>query len=105
MEEVVREVFLDDVALVAQADDEIGQPVRGVHLHDVPQHGAAADLDHRLGAELRLLREAGPEPAGQDHHLELSWRAHADDSGRDLGSHWKPTGGGNLTGDMNFYAC
>src|SRR5262249_39352186 len=31
--------------------------------------GPAADLDHRLGAGLRLLGQTGPQATGQDHHL------------------------------------
>ena len=36
-------------------------------LHDVPQNGPSADFDHRLGFEVGLLAEVGPESPGQDH--------------------------------------
>ena len=36
MEEVIREVFLDYVAFVAAADNEIVNSVVGIDLHDVP---------------------------------------------------------------------
>ena len=67
VQEVVGEVFLDDVALVAQADDEFADPVGRVDLHDVPQDRLAADLDHRLGADRGFFTEACAEAAGQDH--------------------------------------
>ena len=57
VQEVVGEVLLDDVALVAAADDEVVDAVLRVDLEDVPEDGAAADLDHRLGAEARSLHE------------------------------------------------
>ena len=66
VEEVVGEELLDDVALVAEADDEVGDAVLGVDLEDVPEDGPAADLDHGLGAESGLLRDASAEAAGED---------------------------------------
>ena len=51
VQEVVGEVLLDDVALVAAADDEVVDAVRGVELEDVPEDGQTADLDHGLGAK------------------------------------------------------
>ena len=38
VQEVVREVLLDDVLLVACADDELVKTVVAVQLHDVPQN-------------------------------------------------------------------
>ena len=65
VQEVVREILLDDVALVAAADHEIVDAVGGVDLHDVPQDGAAADLDHRLGPDGGFFAEARPKSAGE----------------------------------------
>lgn len=66
MQEVVREVFLDDVLLVACADDEFVVAVVAVQLHDVPEDGHPPQLHHGLGLELGFFADAGPEPAGQD---------------------------------------
>jgi hypothetical protein len=66
---VVREELLDDVALVAQADDEVVDPVGRVDLHDVPEDRLVADLDHRLRAHAGLLAHARAEAAGEDHGL------------------------------------
>ena len=46
VEKVVREVFLDDVAFVAAADDEVINAVRRIHFEDVPQNRATSDLNH-----------------------------------------------------------
>ncbi|MOA60389.1 hypothetical protein D3C78_1852500 [compost metagenome] len=52
VQEIVREVFLDYVALVTKADHEIVDPIVGIRFHDVPDDRLAADLDHRLGAKM-----------------------------------------------------
>ncbi len=63
---------LDDLPLVAQGDNEIGEALAGVQLHDVPEDRVAADLDHRLGAGLRFLGQAAADASGQDGNLHLS---------------------------------
>ena len=57
VQEVVREIFLDDVLLVARADDELVKTVVAVELHDVPQNRHPAQLHHGLGLELRLFTD------------------------------------------------
>ena len=44
----------------------------GIELHDVPEEGPAADLDHRLGPDVGFLRESAAETAGQYHRLHES---------------------------------
>jgi hypothetical protein len=66
VQEIVVEIFLDHIALVAAADHELVQAVGGVDLHDVPQDRHPADLDHRLGPDRGLLAEARAESPGQD---------------------------------------
>ena len=41
----------------------------GVHLHDVPEDGTSADLDHRLRPEFGLLAESRSQAAAQNHHF------------------------------------
>ena len=65
----VGEVLLDVLALVAEADDEVAEPVVRVVLHDVPEDRSVADLDHRLGPDLGLLREPAADAAGEYHDL------------------------------------
>ena len=59
VQEVVGEVFLDDVALEAAADDEVRDAVRRVDLHHVPEQWLAADFDHRLRTQHGLFAEPG----------------------------------------------
>ncbi len=69
VEVVVGEVLLDQIALVAQADHELLDPVGRIELHDVPEDRFAADLDHRLGAHRGLLAQPRAVSPGQDHRL------------------------------------
>src|SRR5262249_10806669 len=79
----VAEVLLDELALVAARDQEVGEAVARVQAHDVEEDRVAADLDHGLGTHDRLLRETRPQPAGQDPPLH---RRSPDASATILGS-------------------
>src|SRR5579885_1557819 len=74
VQEVVGEIFLDDVALVAAADHEVVGAVRRIDLHDVPKDRLAADLDHGLGPQVAFFRNAGSQAARQndDFHVALA---------------------------------
>src|SRR5205823_346410 len=61
MQEVVGEILLDDIALVAAADDEVIDAVLRIDLQDVPKNGPAANLDNRL------FRKARAEPARENY--------------------------------------
>jgi hypothetical protein len=61
----VEEILLDHLALVAERDDELVDPVAPVDVHDVPQDRLAADLDHRLRLERRLLRQPRTQTAAR----------------------------------------
>ena len=69
MQEIIREIFLDDVALVAEADDELRDAEGRVELHDVPEDGLRADLHHGLRARVRFLGDARALAAGENHAL------------------------------------
>jgi hypothetical protein len=73
MQEVVGEIFLDDVALVAAADDEVIDAMLGIDLQDVPENRPAAYLDHRLGPDNRLFRKARAEAAARTTALILKF--------------------------------
>jgi len=49
MQEIIREVFLDQVAFVPTADYEIVDAVSGIDLEDMPEDRTAPDFDHRFG--------------------------------------------------------
>lgn len=72
VQEVVGEVFLDDIAFVAEADDEVVDPMCGIKLHHVPKNRPSADLDHRLGPQMAFLTDPGAVATGEDHALHLS---------------------------------
>ena len=59
MQEIVGEVLLDDMLLVARADDKFIKTVVAVQLHDVPQDGHPAQLHHGLRLELAFFTDAG----------------------------------------------
>jgi hypothetical protein len=63
---IIEEIFLDHVALVTKADDEIIHAMCGVKLHDVPQNRFATDFDHGFGAKGGFLRKAGSKSPGKD---------------------------------------
>jgi hypothetical protein len=61
VQKVIGKVFLDDVALVATANDEVIAAMVGISLHDVPQDGLAANFAMGLGrvavcSEIRVPR-------------------------------------------------
>ena len=63
VQEVVGEIFLDEIALVAEADDKVVHMMGGVDLHDVPEHGKAADFNHELGALRCFFAKAATQTA------------------------------------------
>ena len=65
--EIIEEIFLDQIALVPAADDELIHAMRGVDLHYMPEDGLAANFNHRLGTQMRLLGNTGPEPPGKNN--------------------------------------
>ena len=66
MEEVVGEIFLDQIALVAAANHKLMHAVGGVEFHDVPEDRPATDLDHWLWLDGRFLGEPRAESSGQN---------------------------------------
>ena len=66
---VVEEVPLDDLAFVAQRDDELAMSVAGVEIHDVPKHRLAADLDHRLGLQPGFFLKPSAQSPRQNCNL------------------------------------
>ena len=74
VQEVIREIFLDDIALVAKAEDKIADAVAAVDLHDVPQNRTAADFHHRFWPHGGLFGQAGAESACENHCLHVLTR-------------------------------
>ena len=89
---VIEEVLADDVAAIAQAEDEFAEAVVGIGLHDMPEDRPAAHLDHRFGAELGFLAQAGAEPAAEYHdfgHCQIPWGR---GDGSNCNRHHRPAG-------------
>jgi len=70
----VGKVLLHHIALVAEADHEIGDAEVGVTLHDVPENRLAANFHHRLWTEHGFFRQTRTETAGEDHCFHVFGR-------------------------------
>src|SRR6476620_407553 len=61
VQRIVGDVLLNYVPLIPDADDEVVHSLRGVDLHDMPENRSAADLDHRLWAQIRFFAKSRAE--------------------------------------------
>src|SRR4029453_11560093 len=69
---VVEEVPLDDVATVAEAEDELVVPKWRVLLHQVADERPVANVHHRLGDGFGVLPQPGAETTAEEHHLHAT---------------------------------
>src|SRR5258706_9380857 len=58
LEKIIREIAFDDVPAESATDEEILDTAGGIYLHDVPQNGLAADLNHRLRTQVTFLADS-----------------------------------------------
>lgn len=74
MEEVVGEIFFDDVSFVSQENDKIVVSILGVDLHDMPENRMAANLHHRFWDDAGLFSKACTHTTckDEDFHYFLS---------------------------------
>ena len=61
---VIGEIFLDQIAFVSKADNEVVDAVMRIDLHDVPKDRPPADVHQRLGLHFRDFLETRTDPAG-----------------------------------------
>src|SRR5262249_25187370 len=66
---VPEEEILDDVCLVAEAENEVAVTVLAVILHHMPENGLMADRYHRLRDVVRVLANPGTQAAAEKHDL------------------------------------
>src|SRR5262249_14445608 len=66
---VGEKVLLDDLALVAETQNELVVTPHRVVTHDVPEDRPPADVDHRLRDPQGFLAHAHAEPTAEDHDL------------------------------------
>ena len=78
VQKVIGEVFLDYIALVSAADDEVVDAVVAIDLKDVPEDRLTADFNHRLRPKVGFLRQTRAKAAGQDHGLHARWNSGID---------------------------
>src|SRR5213078_4436246 len=60
--------LLDQLRPEAAQQHELGEPLREVDVHHVPEDRASADLDQGLGNRLGVLAQPGPRAATKDRH-------------------------------------
>src|SRR4029079_18800698 len=65
---VIKEIILDSVGAMSQAQNEVLVAEVGVVLHHVPQNGPVSDIHHGLG---RIFSVAYPQtlPSAKKNHL------------------------------------
>src|SRR4029453_19427887 len=66
---IVEEVFLDLIAFVTEAEDEVRVPIVGVVLHHMPDDRPVAEWHERFRDTLRVVPQAGAKPAAKKHDL------------------------------------
>ena len=64
VQEIIGEILLDDIALVAGTNNEVVDAIGGVTLEDMPENGPPADLNHRLGFEMGFFTDARAKTTG-----------------------------------------
>ena len=69
MQEVVREILLDDVALVPTANYKLVDAVKTVGLENMPKDWLAPNLHHWFGLEMGFFADAGAEASSQNDSL------------------------------------
>ena len=74
VQEIVREILLDQITAVPKAHHEVVYPVPGINLHDVPEDRLAAYLDHRLRAQVRFFADPRTQPARQYDDFQIALR-------------------------------
>ncbi len=68
---VIEEVLANQIAAVAQAQDEILVPVVRVIAHQVPDQRPVADRDQRLRDGVRMLAQASAQTTAEQHHFHV----------------------------------
>ena len=67
MRPVIEEELLDDIRLVAEAQNEVSVTVLAVILHQMPKDRLVADRDHRLRDVFRVIADARAETAAEEN--------------------------------------
>src|SRR3989344_2651613 len=66
---IVEKPLLYRFTLIAEANDEVMEPIVRVDFHDMPQNRHTTNFHHRLRAHMRLFREPCAETACEDDYF------------------------------------
>ena len=66
VQEVVCEIFFDDISFVSEENDEVVVSIARVYLHDVPEDRVPADFDHGFRDDTGFFGKACAHTAGED---------------------------------------
>ena len=69
MQKIIGKILLDDITLIAAANNELINTVGGIYLHDMPEYRLAADLYHRLWLQMSFFTYTRAETTGKDDSL------------------------------------
>ena len=80
---VIEEELLDDIRLVAEAQNEVSVTVLAVVLHQMPKDRLVADRDHRLRDVFRVIADARAKTAAEENcfHVKTLSPSAPDDFG------------------------
>ncbi len=67
VQEIIGEILLDHIALIAAADHKFVDAKAALDLEDVPQNWPTTDFRHRLRPEMSLFANSGTQTTGQDY--------------------------------------
>ena len=72
VQKIVCKIFLDDVALIATANDKVINAVMGIGLHDVPQDWLTTYLNHGLWLGVSFLTDTSTQSTSKNYCFQNS---------------------------------
>jgi len=66
VEKIVGEIFFDDIAFVATADDKLVDAIKAIGFENMPENGFAANLNHRLRFKMGFFADSCAKTASKD---------------------------------------
>ena len=67
VEKVVSEIFFDDIALVATADDKFVDTMKAIGFENMPENRFAANVNHRFGLKMDLFADSRTKSASKNN--------------------------------------
>ena len=66
---IAKEIILDHLTAVSEAQDKIFEAKLAIDLHDVPENRPPADFNERFGTVFGLLPHSGPLTTTENHRF------------------------------------